>query len=219
MSPWLQGHTPRPGRGRRRRRRRRSEEASVASAWATNAATPHLDHGPQRRPQPNPTQLNPIQPPPPRRTEDKSPKKLAPQTEEEFNAADGRRGNLQAVGENVIDFDVALDNLRMVMPLLAASAATKEDELPDETLLYMSRVGMVGAGKVNPATRGSKASKSTMDEDAFVVDGRGRSYTCEEEYEETSASGPVGGASPPPLPSTPPPPPGSKLASRNDDDT
>ena len=42
-----------------------------------------------------------------------SPKKLAPLSEEEMAALDGRRGNLQAVGETVIDFDQALDHLKV----------------------------------------------------------------------------------------------------------
>ncbi len=44
--------------------------------------------------------------------------------------------------------------MRVALPLLAMLGSHKGSdltELPDECLLYMSRVGMVGAGKINPA--------------------------------------------------------------------
>ena len=60
------------------------------------------------------------------------------------------RHNPNDLGKEVVDLETALNHMKMVVPLLTA---IKPDltELPDDCLMYMSRVGMVGAGKSNPA--------------------------------------------------------------------
>ncbi len=49
-----------------------------------------------------------------------------------------------------MDLETALLRMRIALPLIAMLKKSADlSELPEDCLLYMSRVGMVGAGKVS----------------------------------------------------------------------
>jgi hypothetical protein len=65
-----------------------------------------------------------------------------------------------------VDVDTTMLRMRVALPLLSMLKGGGLTELPDDCLLYMSRVGMVGAGKINPAlqaenSRAVKVQQST----------------------------------------------------------
>lgn len=75
--------------------------------------------------------------------------------------------------DDVPDLDTAVLRMKVALPLLSMIKKGKGSdltELPDECLLYMSRVGIVGAGKINPAlhaegaARGSRTTGTEVDE-------------------------------------------------------
>lgn len=70
-----------------------------------------------------------------------------------------------------VDVETAMLRMRVALPLLAMLKKGSDlTELPDDCLLYMSRVGMVGAGKINPALQleGSRAARASTVGDASV---------------------------------------------------
>jgi hypothetical protein len=65
--------------------------------------------------------------------------------------------------DSVADLDTTLLRMRVALPLLAMIKSGSDlTELPDDCLLYMSRVGMVGAGKINPALHMDGAARARV---------------------------------------------------------
>mmetsp|Transcript_22412 Transcript_22412/g.26438 ORF Transcript_22412/g.26438 Transcript_22412/m.26438 type:complete len:1465 (-) Transcript_22412:205-4599(-) len=102
---------------------------------------------------------------------------ITPREDELSGAGEPSGGVVVKRDEDDPDLDTTLLRMRVALPLLAMIKKGSDlTELPDECLLYMSRVGMVGAGKINPALHmegGSRAGRTVVTEsDENTRDGK-----------------------------------------------